>query len=731
MRVPEGIRYNPSQFERLIAITAKAGEGLITIDPALGYTVNDRDFKKNFQDLFSEDYREFARRYHLMERSPIYSGAEHKGDPKLPNITVLPNLQTKGNAILLGSTMGHYQDNRRTPIEEVYEFQGYGAMVIDRDGEETIELWIAQDGDKVLIPRGCSMTIYNLDLAPLVTLDYANPGFNKSFKDLIAEIGPIFCIWYDGKKVLFKLNARYINRADGAGVRLLEVPESLEVAVAIEIPDRLGGELHRKLTSDPSVGQAFSRLGVQLQRAKPKVWLEGVELKGSLCEEAQKPGGALRQYFFFEPQGESGATSPEGFFDDVLDPAVRQVLISVFRVKMTGEEPRPGPRRGVPLKILVEGAGDLIQRYLGPALKPYAEAGQIKVWFVYDSSAWRNDPKVAAKMHSILSYLLPWAAACLDKSDLQDKKLYEHIRKGGVDIVFIANPHRFHCKTAREWLGYAGTIFIEKPIDEQVQAVETLEQEMNKPENASTAVIAFDHYRAKVLALWHLMPVILGFLQLKVKEFKFYMLEPRTIVQEGRLDTLKEGLLLDLMPHALALVTLLGRLNSLPQDYTNKIKAAIDEEDYRAGMRNETFAYVLFPFETYDGQQVKAEAFVGKAIGRESDEKSTPKRMEIIGGKGGDRKVLVDFKEGEVRLEMPADAGKKRTAYLCPLHSPYQILMRSLVEGYYDDNRLGFSVASGKEVLQAIDRMRRSIKQAQLLQYKPGADFEELIQRLP
>jgi predicted dehydrogenase len=727
MNLPDGVRYTPGRFERWIAITTKAGEALITIEPALGYTVNDRDFKRNFQDLFSEDFHAFARRYHLVGRSPVYSGAEHKGDPKLPNITVLPNLKTKGETILFGSTMGHHQDNRKAPIEEIYEYQGYGAMVIDRDGEETVELWVAHEGHKVLIPRGCSMTIYNLDLEPLITLDYANPDFNKSSKDLVAEIGPIFCIWYDEGKVVFRLNARYINRTDGTGVQLLKVPENLEVAIAIENPDRLGEELHRKLTSDPAIKQAFRRLGIQLCSAEPIVWLGGTALRGSLGEEAQKPEGVLRQYFFSD-LGESGDEGPEEFFDDVVDPTVRQTLKSVFRASMTQEEPRIGTRRGGPLKIVVEGAGDLIQRYLGPALEPYAKAGQVEAWFAYDSSTWRDDPKVAAKMHSILSYLLPWAAACLDKSNPEDKRLYEHVRKGGVDIVFIANPHRFHTETAQQWLGYAGTIFIEKPIDEQVQAVEALGQEM---ENAGTSVIAFDHYRARALALWHLIPVILGFLELNIRQFVFYMLEPRTIEQEGRLDTLREGLLLDLMPHALALVTLLGKLDSLPEDYTNKIKAAIDEDDYRAGMKNETFAYVQFPFATYDGRQVEAEAYVGKAIGREEEEQSTPKRLEIIGGKDGDRRVIVDFKEGEIRLEMPDGQGGKRTAYLCPLHSPYQILVRSLVEGYYNDNRLGFSVESGKEVLIAIDRMRDRIKKAvPLRQYKPGADFKELAQDL-
>lgn len=66
MNFPGGVCYNPGQLGRRITITTKTREVLITIDPALGYTVKDRAFKENFHDLFSDDYKEFARRYHLI-----------------------------------------------------------------------------------------------------------------------------------------------------------------------------------------------------------------------------------------------------------------------------------------------------------------------------------------------------------------------------------------------------------------------------------------------------------------------------------------------------------------------------------------------------------------------------------------------------------------------------------------------------------------------------------------
>src|SRR6185436_5221086 len=111
------------------------------------------------------------------QESPVlYSGAEHNGSPhksaehpssplgsfvKLPNITVLPNLSTEESRglarpyTLFGSTMGHYHPQAPTGprVQEVYEFQSYGCLALDRE-EGHVELWVAQDGDKVAVPSG-------------------------------------------------------------------------------------------------------------------------------------------------------------------------------------------------------------------------------------------------------------------------------------------------------------------------------------------------------------------------------------------------------------------------------------------------------------------------------------------------------------------------------------------------------------------------------------------------
>src|SRR5207244_3935423 len=101
--------------------------------------------------------------------SVVQSRAEHQQDPKLPDITVVPNLATEETRGLvrplwvLGSTMGRYlpaiHDDYR--IQEVFEFQSYGMLVLDREDNE-VEIWVAQDGDKVSVPNGCHATLYNL-----------------------------------------------------------------------------------------------------------------------------------------------------------------------------------------------------------------------------------------------------------------------------------------------------------------------------------------------------------------------------------------------------------------------------------------------------------------------------------------------------------------------------------------------------------------------------------------
>ena len=68
-----------------------------------GYNLNERRLK-DLKKVFSRDYHTFE--FSLQDEEVAYLGYEHKGDKKLPNITILPNLKIP-LGVILGSTFGH------------------------------------------------------------------------------------------------------------------------------------------------------------------------------------------------------------------------------------------------------------------------------------------------------------------------------------------------------------------------------------------------------------------------------------------------------------------------------------------------------------------------------------------------------------------------------------------------------------------------------------------------
>jgi hypothetical protein len=228
MKLPEGIFDRPRQ-EKLIdkdrwaIIRIDAGSGRYPHNSA--YKIRDRNFNDAIAPYLHGCWEEFDRYFRFnRERviqvegqakkvDSIYSTAEHRGDPKHPNITVIPNLTTiEGRGLpkplrVFGTNMGHYHPVESDRVQEVFEFQTYGAMLLDRELGE-VELWVARDGDKVAVPTGCHMTLYKLgDLDfQLITLNFSDPDNNPSNKLLISRYGPIMLGYYDDFEVVFTIN---------------------------------------------------------------------------------------------------------------------------------------------------------------------------------------------------------------------------------------------------------------------------------------------------------------------------------------------------------------------------------------------------------------------------------------------------------------------------------------------------------------------------------------------
>lgn len=140
---------------------------------------------------------------------PAYEGAEHKPEDlstKLPNLTLLKNLRLgwgDGEYFMFGQTMGHSHPANGPATQEIYEFFGYGAMLIaSRDDSEKswTKLYVAKPGDKVVVPGNCMMTLFSLNLfyrhdSFLLTADMANPDENESDKEVQKEKGTMMVMF--------------------------------------------------------------------------------------------------------------------------------------------------------------------------------------------------------------------------------------------------------------------------------------------------------------------------------------------------------------------------------------------------------------------------------------------------------------------------------------------------------------------------------------------------------
>src|SRR6185503_3652476 len=171
---------------------------------------------------------------------------------------------------VFGCSMGHYHPKGQSDfrVQEVYEFQSYGLMVLD-DGKANVEMWVAKDGDKVTVPNGCHMTLYNLGDRdnPLITLDYADPEQNPANKKLVSNCGPILLTYYNDLQVAFVLNKHYVNNEEyPCGVRLSKgLPDEQRfIKIVRSARLELGKLLYEELSHNYKLIGKFAQLGISV-----------------------------------------------------------------------------------------------------------------------------------------------------------------------------------------------------------------------------------------------------------------------------------------------------------------------------------------------------------------------------------------------------------------------------------------------------------------------------------
>jgi predicted dehydrogenase len=644
MKLPDGLFYAPRQGD-LIKIGAPASIRIET-GPRYpgneGYQINDRNFKEHIAPYLQGDWADFDRLFGLQpppsrNTSAVYSGAEHWGDPKKPNVTLVPNLAAKESRgidrplTVMGCTMGHFHPKTFSDgrAQEVYEFQSYGLLILDH-GKGDLELRVARDGDKVAVPSGCHMTLYNLGDQdnPLVTLDFADPDRNLSNKDLARRYGPPLLIYYDDVEVFFVLNRLHINPPDpGIGVRLPASPadrSEREVRMPRGTRLDLGRFLYEGLTQDPDVIGRFARLRLEIQRATPEVDLNDASSSGLSISrplvEAAKPNSGLYRYFFPNKPAASNrlpAARKEGrIFKEVS--AIVEEKKKFIQLVPLGEKP---------LQVMVEGAGDWVTQAYRPIFEEINRSTHRLSVYYADDSRWREQPDWIKQLHS-------WEIH-YDKANPKDFKIYQN--HSSIDAVIIVTPDFTHSTIAAEWIGRAPLVFVEKPFDSNLENVDLLLQERGR--RSGTTILGLDHFQAYALPLFELMPQVESHLGGALHEVLFYMTENRPI-EQGRARTLQHGLTLDLLPHFLALLTYFGDVGTIDDIRVDEAGRydpliALDrersiQEEISQSFRAETYSKVRFTFRDYSNQDdpVSCVAIVGKGFSQEV------KYMEVTGRNG-------------------------------------------------------------------------------------------------
>jgi predicted dehydrogenase len=582
----------------------------------------------------------------LLPDTVVYSGAEHDGTPKLPNITVVRNWPTQrsdGAPVwdwVLGCTMGHWHspDSCQRRTQELYEFCTPGLLVLDRE-RGVPEIWVARPGGKVPVPDACHMTLYNLGEPPLITLDFADPRRNPADKALITRRGPILLITYNQSEVTFLLNRSYVNHPP-AGVRLTATPGLEARRITIRRTGRmdLGQFLYEQLTGNPEVIGQFARLGLVIRCATPEVRLAPVN--GSLdstlsiarpLSQATAPGSAA--YAFFLPE-ETPRNQPLRAQPDAFVKALASKAATIKRLTRLEKLNRP-------LVVLVQGVGEWVESAFRPTFARLSEEGYALSVFYADDTSWKGAPPTWTT--GLASY-----EVYLDKASPHDLAVYRNVL-ARVDVAIIATPDVTHAALAAECVRRrVPTVLIEKPFDSHHANVDALLHALGLHER-QRAVLGLDHYMYYVAELSALMPDIQRHLGGALTDVAFYMTEKQPI-ERGRERSLQYGLMLDMLPHMLALLTYFGAVQTVDDIRVvaaGQYQPLISQD--KAGQypqlgtwySSETYARVRFTYEDYAGNRVPCLGVIGKGMASEV------KYLQVTGSNGNAMRIDLGKWQGE------------------------------------------------------------------------------------
>lgn len=408
-------------------------------------------------------------------------------------------------------------------------------------------------------------------------------------------------------------------------------------------------------------------------------------------------------------------------------------------------------RGPVPKQVVVMGCGDWAKKY-AKALQPYVERKECHVIFCYDSRAGHNlTPK---QYHRYLRGILAnvgdfelWGDGC-QCWDVADGRTMERLQGLRLHAVFIVTPDATHCSYAKSFLAHARHIVVEKPFDATSANVSTLIDALSgMPDTPAVAEVwGFDHYlvRAHEFVAWTDLTITrsgeslsgqqargdgyLAFLGGDVTHFRFHMLEGKSRGVEERAPSLQNGLIMDMAPHALALVLPFGFVESIE---TTSVRAAMYEgselymrpqDDLKGG--RETFAAIGLTFKSaISGRMVSGEVRVGKGVGKQDE-----KFAEVTGANGN--RIRIDLATFIVDY-IDADTSKVRPVTHL-FAEPIDLLVREIMA----DRPLAslFPPETGHTVVAVLERWCEPVtdylQHTALPFYKRGDSSETIVERV-
>ncbi len=445
-------------------------------------------------------------------------------------------------------------------------------------------------------------------------------------------------------------------------------------------------------------------------------------------------GGARRGRALASPDAEGNPMSiylPNQFSmiqrPSITDPFVSSFMNGMEKVEglMLPERPLRQPMKGVVIEGVLGAAAR--ERYV-PALRNYVRFGQLRVFGVdlMDLAEFDLSSGTGRSMNGGMTETLSDAGIVyLNKNRPEDLRVYENLIVDGVIVVTWDDTH---CAIARKWLGRARWIFIEKPLDSTVQHIDAFETELNQY-GGEVFPVCFDHWRTKALPLRQMIRNVLGWLGGAPEEVIFYLLEPQTIEQEGRVHALKRGVILDLFPHCMALLLFFGDPATLQLD-EGGLKVGRYEG---AEIDRETFAAIKFTFRSYDGKLVRGTAYVGKGVKavrslRRAGQIVTcapPKLFEACSSNG--RVIRLDFQKGSNTFSVEQDGEEKVVAGL--IDPPHNLLVDSFVFNQLA-NHSCFSIQAGKVIVAKIGEILERVPKATIPSYRTSDYLEDILERV-